>query len=102
MDAMKVPGESMSVGKTLFAGGMAGCCNWIISVPPDVLKSRFQTSEPGRYPGGLTQILKELLAKEGVGALYKGLAPAMLRAFPANAACFLGMETSKKVMNMYF
>jgi solute carrier family 25 carnitine/acylcarnitine transporter 20/29 len=102
LDNLRVPGESLSVGKTLFAGGMAGCANWIISVPPDVLKSRYQTSEPGRYPGGLSQILKELVAKEGIGALYKGLAPAMLRAFPANAACFLGMETSKKFMNMYF
>jgi len=102
LDMIRKPGESMSVAATLFAGGMAGCCNWIVSVPPDVLKSRFQTSAPGRYPGGLTQVFSELIKQEGVGALYKGLGPAMLRAFPANAACFLGMETSKKFMNMYF
>lgn len=35
------PGD-IGVAKTLFAGGMAGICNWIVALPPDVLKSRFQ------------------------------------------------------------
>lgn len=60
-----------------------------------------ETAPDGRYPGGLRQVLSELLAKEGPGALYKGLAPAIVRAFPANAACFLGVETSKKVLDNY-
>ena len=29
--------------RTMFAGGMAGIVNWIIAIPPDVLKSRLQT-----------------------------------------------------------
>ena len=29
------------------------------------------TMQPGRYPGGLVQIAKELVAREGVGALYR-------------------------------
>jgi solute carrier family 25 carnitine/acylcarnitine transporter 20/29 len=33
----------LSALKTLFAGGMAGIANWIVAIPPDVLKSRFQT-----------------------------------------------------------
>lgn len=28
--------------RTMFAGGMAGIVNWIIAIPPDVLKSRLQ------------------------------------------------------------
>lgn len=28
---------------TIFAGGMAGISNWVIGMPPDVLKSRLQT-----------------------------------------------------------
>ncbi len=42
---------------------------------------------------------RELVAKEGYAALFKGLGPAMVRAFPANAACFMGVEVSMKVMN---
>ncbi len=90
----------LSVAATLTAGGLAGMCNWIVAVPPDVLKSRFQTAPEGRYPGGARQVLAELIKEEGITGIYKGLGPAMLRAFPANAACFLGMEVSRKYLNM--
>ena len=35
--------NQLSVSKTLFAGGMAGIFNWMVALPPDVLKSRLQT-----------------------------------------------------------
>jgi solute carrier family 25 carnitine/acylcarnitine transporter 20/29 len=31
--------------------------------------------------------------------MYRGFGAVMLRAFPANAACFLGYETAKKLLN---
>lgn len=93
-----IPGGADNVGKILFAGGMAGVCNWLVAVPMDTVKSRFQSAPEGTFPGGLKQVTTELIKKEGVASLYKGLAPALLRAFPANAACFLGMEVSKKAM----
>jgi len=34
----------------------------------------------------------DLIKKEGPLALYKGIVPVMIRAFPANAACFMGVE----------
>jgi len=83
------------------AGGMAGVCNWIVSVPPDVLKSRYQTAAPGRYTS-IMHVFTDLVKNEGIGALYKGIVPALARAFPANAACFLGVEVSKKIMNTMF
>ena len=49
-----------------------------------------------------TAAVKKLIQQEGIRSLYKGLGPAMMRAFPANAACFLGMETSRKAMDKYF
>ena len=36
---------------------------------------------------------------EGPSALFKGLSPVMIRAFPANAACFLGFEMTMKLLN---
>jgi solute carrier family 25 (mitochondrial carnitine/acylcarnitine transporter), member 20/29 len=39
------------------------------------------------------------VSTEGHGALYKGLGPALIRAFPANAACFLGVEVAKTLLN---
>ena len=34
---------------------------------------------------------------EGPRALYKGFSAVMLRAFPANAACFLGVRSAQRV-----
>lgn len=42
-------------------------------------------------------LLRTLVKEEGVGALYKGTAPVMLRAFPANAACFFGVDIAKSI-----
>ena len=35
---------------------------------------------------------------EKVKGFYKGLAPVLVRAFPANAACFVGYETASKFL----
>jgi len=82
----------------LTAGGMAGIANWSVAIPGDVIKSRMQTAPKGTYSGFVDCVTK-LIKTEGVPALFKGLGPAMVRAFPANAACFFGVEVSMKVMN---
>ena len=52
----------------------------------------------GKY-SGVADVLRELIRTEGIGSLYKGVVPVMLRAFPANAACFLGYEMTIKFLN---
>jgi hypothetical protein len=37
--------SQISLGRTIFAGGMAGIFNWMVAIPADVLKSRLQTGE---------------------------------------------------------
>ncbi|XP_029107536.1 mitochondrial carnitine/acylcarnitine carrier protein isoform X1 [Scleropages formosus] len=91
--------SELSVPSVLFAGGMAGIFNWAVAIPPDVLKSRFQTAPEGKYPHGFRDVLRELIREEGVASLYKGFTAVMLRAFPANAACFLGFEVALKFLN---
>ncbi|KAF7693511.1 hypothetical protein HF521_008827 [Silurus meridionalis] len=91
--------NELSVPSVLFAGGMAGIFNWAVAIPPDVLKSRFQTAPEGKYPNGFRDVLRELIREEGVVSLYKGFNAVMLRAFPANAACFLGFELAMKFLN---
>ena len=93
--------DKLSVPAILTAGGLAGVCNWLVAVPPDTIKSRLQSAEPGRYPGGPRQIVSELIAKEGILSVYKGLGPALVRAFPANAACFMGVEVSRKFLDRF-
>lgn len=91
----------MSTPTILFAGGMAGIANWLVAVPPDVVKSRFQNAPKGKYSGG-GAVLRELIATEGLSSMYKGLGPAMARAVPANAACFLGFEYAMAALNRYW
>uniref|UniRef100_A0A8C5HMQ3 Mitochondrial carnitine/acylcarnitine carrier protein-like n=1 Tax=Gouania willdenowi TaxID=441366 RepID=A0A8C5HMQ3_GOUWI len=76
--------SQLSTPKILLAGGMAGILNWTIALPPDVLKSNFQTAADGRYRN-LLDVLTTLLREEGATALYKGFNAVFLRAFPANA-----------------
>ena len=90
--------SELSPLRVLFAGGMAGVCNWIVSTPPDVVKSRLQTAEEGVYKG-TSDVIRQMIAKEGIASFYKGIGPVLVRAFPANAACFLGYETAMKVLN---
>ncbi|KAL3907956.1 MAG: hypothetical protein SGARI_003289 [Bacillariaceae sp.] len=82
---------------TLMAGGMAGVSNWTIALPIDTLKSRLQTAPSGTY-NGLFDVFQTLVRKEGPSALFRGLSPALLRAFPANAACLCGVETVKGLL----
>jgi solute carrier family 25 carnitine/acylcarnitine transporter 20/29 len=53
----------------------------------------------GTYPNGIRDVFRVLLKEEGITALYKGCTPVMLRAFPANAACFMGFEAAMKFLN---
>ncbi|KAJ3126045.1 carnitine transporter [Nowakowskiella sp. JEL0407] len=87
-----------SMGAVLFSGGMAGVAMWSIAIPPDVIKSRQQAAPAGTYKGFMDCATKIIL-KEGPSALFKGLGPALLRAFPANAAGFLGREAALVVMH---
>lgn len=82
----------------LTAGGLAGMACWGISIPADVIKSRYQTAPEGKY-SGMYDVYKTLIKEEGYGGLVKGMQPALIRAFPANAACFFGMEVSKSLLS---
>eukprot|EP00297_Palpitomonas_bilix_P013027 CAMPEP_0113894014 /NCGR_PEP_ID=MMETSP0780_2-20120614/16442_1 /TAXON_ID=652834 /ORGANISM="Palpitomonas bilix" /LENGTH=298 /DNA_ID=CAMNT_0000884427 /DNA_START=36 /DNA_END=932 /DNA_ORIENTATION=- /assembly_acc=CAM_ASM_000599 len=93
--------KDLGPGKLLLAGGCAGIFNWAVAIAPDTLKSRLQTAPDGAY-NGVRDVLKELLAKEGAGALFKGIGPIMVRAFPANAASFFGYEMTMKLLNYAF
>ncbi|PWN23134.1 mitochondrial carrier [Microstroma glucosiphilum] len=93
--------QELNLLNVMIAGGTAGMAMWGIAIPPDVVKSRLQGAPQGTYSGFL-DCARKLVAKDGVGALFKGFGPAMARAFPANAATFLGVEVSLKMMNTAF
>eukprot|EP00731_Ephydatia_muelleri_P024977 Em0017g60a len=83
------------------AGGLAGVVNWCYGIVPDTLKSRIQTVQDGQHKG-IFDVYRTLVRSEGYGALFKGIGPVMLRAIPANAACFLGFEVAIRLLDRLF
>jgi Mitochondrial carrier protein len=64
-------------------------------VPKTNIQSRYDTKVVGSYFPELLRIGRE----RGISGLYAGLGPTLVRAFPANAALFLGVETGKKIFD---
>jgi solute carrier family 25 (mitochondrial carnitine/acylcarnitine transporter), member 20/29 len=88
-----------SVPCILFAGGMAGMINWAIAIPLDTIKSRMQSVPNSEAL--VSKVVSNLLKQEGYKGLFRGLRPTLLRAFPASAAFFFGVEGSNMIMNKY-
>jgi solute carrier family 25 carnitine/acylcarnitine transporter 20/29 len=89
--------SQLSPFSVLTAGGFAGMACWTVSIPADVLKSRFQSAPEGTYKS-VADVYTTLMRQEGPAALFTGIRPALIRAFPANAACFFGMEVARKAL----
>ncbi len=47
------------------------------------------------------QLARQLYAAHGISVFYKGVAAAVLRAFPANGALFFGYELSRAALTKY-
>ena len=105
--------SSYTTSITVLAGGLAGVANWIIAIPIDVIKSRWQTTSiptttattygstppEQQHPTGVRRLVVELVQTQGWRALFRGLTPALVRAFPANAACFAGVEATRRLLH---
>jgi hypothetical protein len=83
------------------SGGLAGCVGWTVAMPFDVPKTNVQASYETKVVGSYLPELVKIVRTRGIGGLYSGLGPTLVRAFPANAALFLGVETGKKFFDNY-
>lgn len=99
LDADGKPSGELSLKAVIVAGGAAGVAMWIPVFPIDTIKSRLQSAEGRPTIGGT---ISGLYARGGLKAFFPGMGPAMLRAVPANAATFLGVELAHKAMNKMF
>ena len=82
----------------IFASNRHKLAFWIFALPPDTLKTRYQSAPDGTYKGML-DVYTKLMDEEGPVALFRGAGPAMLRSFPANAVTFMGAEVTKKALS---
>ncbi|KAK3674574.1 carnitine transporter [Recurvomyces mirabilis] len=97
-DADGKPGK-LSLTAVCAAGGAAGVAMWIPVFPVDTIKSRLQSAEGN---ASIMGTVRQLYGNGGFKAFFPGMGPAMARAVPANAACFLGVELAHQAMNKTF
>lgn len=93
-------GEKLPVGAALLAGGSAGFCYWLSCYPIDVVKARMQAAPDVSPPvyKGMTHCFRTIYRQEGYRAFFSGFTPCVLRAFPANAAAFVGFELALRAL----
>ena len=89
------------VVNNLLYGGLAGISMWLIVTPFDVVKSRIQTAPESVSSKETLKIIRQDVGKNGIKILYRGLSACIMRAFPANAACFLGYEKARVAFDCY-
>jgi hypothetical protein len=83
------------------SGGFAGMFGWAAAMPLDVPKTNIQSRYDTKVVGSYVPELLKIARERGVKGLYSGLGATLVRAFPANAALFLGVETGKKFFDGY-
>ncbi|RCK59233.1 Mitochondrial carnitine carrier [Candida viswanathii] len=93
---LTAPGEDLSLFAITTAGGFAGIAMWLGVFPIDTIKSTQQSSN---VKVSIVQATKNIYAKGGIKAFFPGVGPALARAFPANAATFLGVELARKFLD---
>jgi len=84
------------VTKAFMAGSFSGTCSTILLQPLDLVKTKMQKS-PG---SSLIHISKEIVEKERVFGLWRGLKPSLARTVPGVGlyfACLHGIKTTFKV-----
>lgn len=85
--------------KTMIAGAVGGTVLWLVIFPADVVKSRIQVKN---LKAPALVVMKDIVKNEGIGSLYNGLKPTLIRTIPATATLFVTYEYTKRFMNNYF
>lgn len=88
--------DALTTTTVLAAGGLAGTVFWAVSFPLDTIKTRLQAGGEGTSRA-ILPVVRQLLQEGGVRAFYSGFLPCVLRAAPANAAAFVGLEGTRRL-----
>jgi len=90
----------LPMGKAVAAGGLTGVCYWLSCYPIDVAKARIMAQadvSPPQYRG-IRDAFADIYRTQGLKGFFRGFTPCVLRAFPANASCFVAYECVMSVL----
>lgn len=91
---------------TLAIGGIAGSTAAVFTTPFDTIKTRLQTQGLGVSQGagvvrGVIPTMKDIVLREGVGGLYRGVIPRMFIYVTQGAVFFTSYEMARKALLGY-
>jgi solute carrier family 25 phosphate transporter 23/24/25/41 len=88
---------------TVLCGACSGCFATIITFPMDTIRRRMQIQnlhvDPEHRLSSSEQLMR-LVRQEGLGSLYRGLKPEMLKVIPMVGTMFTVYEWSKDILNV--
>lgn len=88
--------------QTSLIGLVSGALGPLSNAPLDTIKTRMQREGGASKESGLNRFLRitrQLIAQEGVHALYKGITPRIMRVAPGQAVTFTVYEYMKEVLD---
>ncbi|XP_017074521.1 mitochondrial ornithine transporter 1 [Drosophila eugracilis] len=88
--------DEIGAVRTMIAGAIGGVCLWTSTFPADVIKSRIQVKNLNE---SMFSVGADIVRREGVLALYRGLLPSVLRTIPATATLFVVYEYTKQALH---
>lgn len=95
-------GAAASPLPTLAAGGLAGSTAALFTTPFDTIKTRLQTRDVvGGAAGaarGVLPTMRDIIAREGVGGLYRGVVPRLFIYVTQGAVFFTSYEMARRAL----
>mmetsp|Transcript_21910 Transcript_21910/g.89108 ORF Transcript_21910/g.89108 Transcript_21910/m.89108 type:complete len:262 (-) Transcript_21910:880-1665(-) len=96
-------GKAPSQSTMLLSGGVAGVVYWGSTYPFDIIKTKIQTdSDVAPRYRSTADCAAAIYRESGLRGFFRGVSPALIRAFPANAACFFIYETVSGYLSKSF
>jgi len=78
--------------KAFLAGSFSGTCSTLLFQPLDLVKTRIQQVESR---SSMVRVVKEVIVKERLGGLWRGVSPSLVRTVPGVGIYFSCMHTLK-------
>jgi solute carrier family 25 (mitochondrial citrate transporter), member 1 len=94
-------GQPMTPLLGVLGGMSAGCFSTLGNNPFDVVKTRMQGTKASQY-GSTLDCFRQIVAREGVSALYAGVVPRLARVVPGQGIIFMSFETIEKMLKETF
>jgi len=99
----KAENKQQQLRNNFIAGTIGGTVGTILNTPYDVVKTRIQNDSGivKKYNWTLPAV-KTVAQEEGIGALYKGFVPKVLRLGPGGGILLVVFDQVTKLMKKYF